>query len=84
MHGQVKVARDVLEIDGVCGLPVALDRDGRRPGDLSMPSAGARAAVVRSAEPIDGFVRDARGGAAGAGHGEVRPADLVSSAPDRR
>jgi malate dehydrogenase len=56
VHGQVKLAGEALEIDGVCGFPIMIGRQGWRLWDIECLGDSGRAAVVKSAGAISSFL----------------------------
>jgi malate dehydrogenase len=58
LHGQVKLAGEALGIDGVCGMPVMLDRHGWRLWDTSCLNGCGRQAVLDSARSIGAFLNE--------------------------
>jgi malate dehydrogenase len=56
VHGQVKLAGEALGIDGVCGFPIVIGREGWRLWDVERLDDFGRAAVMSSADAISGFL----------------------------
>jgi malate dehydrogenase len=56
VHGQVKLAGEALEIDGVCGFPIMIGRQGWRLWDIECLGDSGRTAVVKSAGAISSFL----------------------------
>jgi malate dehydrogenase len=59
VHGQVRLAGEALCIDGVCGFPIAIGREGWRLSDIECLDDVGRTAVVNSAAAISSFVSGA-------------------------
>ena len=55
VHGQVQLRREVFAIEGVCGVPIVIDRDGWKPKDVNYLSRASREAIVESARSIQSF-----------------------------
>jgi malate dehydrogenase len=58
VHGQVTLAGEVLEIGGVCGMPVTLGREGWRLLEASCPKGCAQQTVRDSARSIGAFLEE--------------------------
>ncbi len=58
LHGQVKLAGEALGIDGICGMPVTLSREGWRLWDASCLKGCGRQAVLDSARSIGVFLEE--------------------------
>jgi malate dehydrogenase len=56
VHGQVKLAGEALGIDGVCGFPIMIGREGWRLWDTECLDDFGRAAVASSADAISSFL----------------------------
>jgi malate dehydrogenase len=56
VHGQVKLAGEALGIDGVCGFPIMIGREGWRLWDTECLDGFGRAAVTSSADAITSFL----------------------------
>jgi malate dehydrogenase len=56
VHGQVKLAGEALGIDGVCGFPIMIGREGWRLWDTEYLDDFGRAAVTSSANAIRSFL----------------------------
>jgi malate dehydrogenase len=55
VHGQVQLRREVFGIEGVCGVPIVIDRDGWKPKDVDYLSRASRGAIVESARSTRSF-----------------------------
>lgn len=57
VHGQVRLAAgEAFGIEGVCGVPLTLNREGWTPARPDWLDEGARAAMAASAHPIRAFL----------------------------
>lgn len=57
VHGQVRLAgSEAFGIEGVCGVPLTLDREGWTPARPDWLDEGARAAMAASAHAIRAFL----------------------------
>jgi malate dehydrogenase len=55
VHGQVQLRREVFDVEGVCGVPIVLDRDGWRLRHVEELGCASREAIVESAKSIRSF-----------------------------
>jgi malate dehydrogenase len=58
IHGQVLLKGEVLGLNGICGIPLALGRDSWHPEPLDWLDPEETNAVTRSARSINDFVSD--------------------------
>jgi malate dehydrogenase len=74
VHGQVQLRREVFGIEGVCGVPIVIDRDCWKPKDVNYLGRASREAIVRSARSIRSFNAHILHSA---GHWEERPKEVA-------
>jgi malate dehydrogenase len=55
VHGQVQLQREAFGIEGVCGVPIVINRDGWTLKDIDYLSRASREAIVESARTIRSF-----------------------------
>jgi malate dehydrogenase len=55
VHGQVQLGREAFGIEGVCGVPIVINRDGWKLKDVDYLSRASREAIVESARSIRSF-----------------------------
>jgi malate dehydrogenase len=55
VHGQVQLRREAFGIEGVCGVPIVINRDGWTLKDVDYLSRASREAIVESARSIRSF-----------------------------
>jgi hypothetical protein len=54
-HGQVQLRCEAFGIEGVCGVPIMIDRDGRTLKDVDCLGPASREAIAESARAIRSF-----------------------------
>jgi malate dehydrogenase len=55
LHGQVLLRGEVLDLNGVCGVPITLSRDGWRHCAMDWLSEEERSAIIQSSNSINSF-----------------------------
>jgi malate dehydrogenase len=58
IHGQVKLVGEVLDLNGACGIPITLSRDGWSPESLNELNVDEKNAIFRAVESINEFAAE--------------------------